>query len=256
MSTKNLSDLLDSMLDDSALERAAEEVRHAEELERQRQEAALRAKREEPAATPTLDDIAQLTGLIEADLRQVLGAAAPDDLLVVLATADDTLQRRILRNMSEESVGWLRENLVHMDHVSDHERDQARAKVLKAANKLLAAGEIGLPEAEAVGAATPPDPERKKLRELLVDLVTIANQSTPAALTELAESAGEPLLRQGLARIVDGAEPDELKKELATLRGELERRYARRLEWMGEALIAIRDGESAEAFDARVFREE
>ncbi|MCA9609364.1 MAG: hypothetical protein KC619_27375 [Myxococcales bacterium] len=258
MSTKNLSDLLDAMLDDSALDQAAEDVRRREEQERQRQEAALAAKKQAatPEAKPQLDDVDQLTGLIEPDLRQVLGGAAPDDLLVVLATAGDALQRRILRNLSPDSVGWLRANLVHMDHVTDHERDQARAKVLKVANKLLAAGEIGLPEADAIGQAAPPDEERKQMRELLVDLVRIAEQSGAEALTELAESAGEPLLQQGLARVVEGTDADTLKAELTAHRKELEHRYAKRLEWMAEALLAIGRGESAEAFDARVFPKE
>lgn len=258
MSTKNLSDLLDSMLDDSALTQAADDVRRREEEERRRQEAALAAKKKaaSPEAKPQLDDVDQLTGLIEPDLRKVLEGAAPDDLLVVLATAGDALQRRILKNLSPDSVSWLRANLVHMDHVTDHERDQARAKVLKVANKLLASGDIGLPEAEAVGGDAPPDAERKQMRELLVDLVRIADQSGAEALTELAESAGEPLLRLGLAKVVEGAAPDALKQELTVLRKELELRYARRLEWMAEALLAIGAGETAESFDARVFPKE
>ena len=43
------------------------------------------------------------------------------------------------------------------------------------------------------------------------------------------------------------------KAQLATRRAELERRYAQRLEWMGEALVAIAEGEGAEAFRARLF---
>lgn len=257
MSTKNLSDLLDSMLDDSALDQAAEDVRRREaEEQKQRQAAAAKKKAAEPAPKAKLEDVAQLTGLIETDLREVLALAAPDDLLVVLATADDPLQRRILKNLGAESVAWLRENLVHMDHVTDHERDQARAKVLKVANKLLEANKIAAPEPEAVGKDAPPDPERKALRELLVDLVRIAEQSGAEALTELAAQAGEPMLARGVARVVEGADGAALRKELGTLRAELERRYAQRLVWMTEALVAIAEGEGAEAFDARVFREE
>ncbi|MBX3272287.1 MAG: hypothetical protein KF729_18655 [Sandaracinaceae bacterium] len=257
MSTKNLSDLLDSMLDDSALEQAAEDVRRREAQERAQAAAELAEKRAAaaPEAPRALDDVAQLTGLIEKDLRRVLGEAAPDDLLVVLATAGDVVQRRILRNLGPESVAWVRANLEHIEHVTDHERDQASAKLLKVANALLRAGTIAWPEPEAVGKEEAPDPERRALRELLVDLVRIAEQAGPEALTELAESAGEPLLLEGLAKVGAGSRGAALREALAPLRAELERRYAQRLAWMTEALVAIGDGEAASAFDARVFVE-
>ncbi len=251
MSRKNLNHLLDSMLEDSAAAQEALEVRRLEEAERARAVAAVRAK--EPAAPPTLNAIVQLTGLTEGDLRKVMGTAAPDDILVVLATADDVLQRRILRNMSDESVLWLRQNLAHMEQVSDHERDQARAKLLKVANKLLAAGTIGVPEPASIGADEAPDAVRKELRALLVDLVTIAAQAGPEALSELAASAGEPVLREGLERVLAGVGGDALRGELRELRAELESRYAQRLKWMVEALVAIAEGESAESFSERVF---
>jgi len=258
MSRKNLTDLLDTMLDASADQQEAEEVRVREERERQRQEAIAREKKavEAPPAAATLDDVVQLTGLTEPDLREVLGKTAPDDLLVVLATADDGLQRRILRNLDKESVKWIRMNMEHMEHVNDHERDQARGKMLKAANALLADGTIGLPEPEAIGADEAPDSEKKALRALLVDLVQIAAQSGPQALSEVAESAGEPLLREGLSRVVAGTGSDALRAELGELRGELEARYAQRLKWMVEALVAISEKESAESFAKRVFRPE
>lgn len=257
MSGKSLTDLMDAMLDESATALEAAEVERTEEKERARQEATLRAKAAEHAkdeAPPSLDDVVQLTGLTEGDLRQVLGAAAPDDLLVVLATADGALQRRILRNLTEESVKWMRANLEHMGDVNDHERDQARAKVLKKANQLLADGTIGLPEPESIGNDEAPDPERKELRELLVDLVEIGERSGPSALRQIADSAGEPLLREGIHKVVDGSDSDTLRSELGELRAELERRYAQRLKWMVEALVAIREGETADSFSKRVFK--
>lgn len=259
MSKDNLTSLLDSMLDDSAIDMAASEVRAEEEAVRRRQAEARRAKAEaEAEAVPALDDVVQLTGLTDPDLRQILAKAQPDDILVVLATAEDALQRRILRNLGSESVKWVRDNLAHMHRVTDAERDGARAKVLKVGNALLADGTIGLPEPEAIGRDEAPDPEKKELRELLGDLVRIAEQSGPEALTELAESAGEPLLREGLQRVIrskgaGGRSGDALRKDLAELRHDLEQRYAQRLKWMVEALVAIGEGESSEAFRERVF---
>lgn len=257
MSSKdNLTSLLDSMLDDSAVLVEADEVRAREEAERQAQAAARRDQVEAvKVEVPTLDDVIQLTGLTDPDLRQIIGNAAPDDLLVVLATAADVLQRRILRNLSADSVEWVRANLAHIDAVTDHERDSARGKLLKIGNKLLAAGTISAPEPESIGNDEAPDPEKKELRELLFDLVLIAEQNGPSALREISESAGEPLLREGLHLVIEGTNGDELRGSLAEIRHSLEQRYAQRLKWMVEALVAIAQGESAAEFRGRVFRD-
>jgi hypothetical protein len=259
MSRDNLKSLLDSMLDDSAVQLAAEEQTRreaAEREERERHAAALAAKAKTEPEAPAFDDIEQLTGLTEPDLRAVLQRSAPDDLLVILATADDVLQRRMLRNLSAESVAWLRENLQYMERVTDAERDGARRKVLGVANRLLGAGEIAVPEPESVGAPEAPVPEEKDLRELLTDLVRIAEQSGPEALRELAESAGEPLLRGGLALILEGADGAALGASLEEQRAALEARYAQRLAWMEEAILAIAAHEPADAFRARFFASE
>lgn len=258
MSRKNLESLLDEMLEDSAtdLEAEREAERQREREARQRAERARRAEalRERTAAEgPAFEDVSQLAGLPEADLRKVLAKAAPDDLLVVLATAGDALQRRILANLSEESVRWLRQNLEHMGDVRDAEREASEAKVRKVANELRAAGEIGAPEEESVAAPEAPPAEEKALRDLLTDLVRIADQAGAEALTELAESAGEPLLREGLALVAEGRRGEALRAELADIRARLEQRYAERLKMMVEALVAIGDGESADAFRERLF---
>jgi len=256
MSKDNLHSLLDSMLDDSAIVQAAHEVEAKEEAERARQAERLRAKaKEEEVKIPTLDDIVQLTGLTDPDLRQILGASQPDDLLVVLASSPDALQRRILRNLGAESITWVRENLAHMERVTDAERDGARAKILRVANSLLRDGAIGLPEPEAIGQDEAPDPEKKELRELLCDLVQIAEQAGPDSLSELAHAAGEPLLREGLHLLTAGQRGDALRERLGATREELEHRYAQRLKWMVEALVAIGEGETTEAFRKRVFRD-
>lgn len=255
MSRENLTSLLDSMLEESSTRMEAEVAREQEERakqEREAQAAALRARAAEAPEAPTFDDVATLSGLTDGDLRKVLAKAAPDDLLVVLATAEDALQRRILVNLSAESVAWVRANLVHMEHVSNAEREAAERKVLKAANELLRAGEIALPEPESVGAEQPPDAEEVELRKLLTELVRIAAQSGPAALTEVLASAGQPLLSDGLAWVVEGERGDALRSRLAARRAELEAEHARRLRWMEDALAAIAEGESAEDFRKRL----
>ena len=116
-SRDDLSSLLDAMLDDSATRVAADEVRDREEkerAERQKQAAALRARAEAASAEPTFMEVDTLTGLTDGDLSKVLAKAPPDDLLVLLATAGNVLQRRILSNLSSDSVKWLRENLAHI----------------------------------------------------------------------------------------------------------------------------------------------
>lgn len=245
MSRENLESLLDAMLDES-------EINLAAEAEREREMKAARAAQHAPPPPRALDDVVALTGMPEGDLRKVLAKAAPDDLLVLLATADDVLQRRILGNLSAESVAWLRANLAHIDEVSNAEREGAHAKVLKAANALLEAGEIGAPEAESVGAEMAPDAVDKDLRALLTDLVRIAGQAGPEALTEVLAGSGEPLLVDGLALIGGGREGDALRSALALRRAELEASYAQRLAWIEEALVAIAAGEPADVFRARI----
>ncbi len=255
MSADKLSSLLDEMLDDSAIEQAAREVEAKEAQARAAQQRASQAPAQSPAqAPPALDDVSQLTGLPDGDLRAILAAAAPDDILVVLAAGDEAIQRRVLRNLGAESVQWIRDNLAHMGEVNEHEAGAARGKLLAVANRLLAAGEIHRPDPASVGTSEAPDAERLGLRELLTDLVRIADQAGPAALAEVAEGAGEPLLREGLSRVIEGQRGDALRETLAELRGELERRYAQRLRWMVEALVAVADGEDADSFAQRVFK--
>lgn len=256
MSRKNLEGLLDEMLEESADDLAEARAREAEARAKKERAAQVEALRERTAAKPdepAFDDVGQLTGLTEPDLQKVLAAAAPDDILVVLATAGDLLQRRILGNLGEESVHWLRENLAHMDEVRDAERDAANAKVVKVANRLLLAGEIGLPEPESQDAAEAPRAQEKELRDLLTDLVRIAEQAGAAALGEVAESAGEPLLREGLRLVSEGKKGDALRAELGEARTSLAARYADRLRLMEEAVVAIAAGEPADTFRKRLF---
>lgn len=256
MSRENLESLLDSMLEESSTRMEAEVEREREERARQEREAqaaALRARASERPEAPTFDAVASLTGLPDGELRKVLAKAAPDDLLVVLATAEDALQRRVLANLSESSVAWMRANLAHMEQVFNAERESAERKVLEVANRLLRAGEIALPEPESVGSDEAPDAADADLRDLLSDLVRIASQSGPAALVEVLASAGEPLLSEGLAWVVEGTKGDDLRAKAAARRAELEADYARRLRWMEDALAAVAEGESPEDFRKRLF---
>ncbi len=256
MSRDNLSNLLDSMLEESstsieASEQAQREAR--ERAEREKRAAELRDRSNEQKAKPTFSNIEEITGLVEADLRAVLAKAPPDDLLIVLATANDAFQRRLLSNLSADSVKWLRDNLAHIDEVTRAEREGAQKKVLKAANQLLAEGKIGLPEPESIGASEAPDASDKDLRELLTELVKIAAQSGPDALTEVLAGSGEPLLAEGLALIKAGKKGGELRTALGDHRAKLEAHYAQRLLWMADALEAIAHGEKPESFRARLF---
>ncbi len=255
MSRDNLENLLDSMLEESATRMEADETRAREgaaEAERSKQAQALRARAAD-SGQATFHEVVTLTGLPDEHLREVLSKAAPDDLLIILATAADPLQRRILGNLSADSVKWLRDNLAYIESVSNAEREAAEKKVLKVANALLESGDIGLPEPESVGKDAAPDASDKDLRNLLTNLVRIAGQAGPEALSEVLESAGEPLLRDGLALIVEGKKGDALEEALRARRSELEADHARRLGWMHDALIAIAEGGSAEDFRAKLF---
>lgn len=256
MSRENLENLLDAMLEESSTRMEAEVERARE---RQASGAASVAS-PVPAAeleAPSFREVATLAGLPDPDLRKVLAKAAPDDLLVVLATAQDVLQRRVLANLSAASEEWIRANLAHMDHVSNAERSSAERNVLKAASELARAGEIAFPSpaASANGdvssnedVAAAADAE---LRAALVELVRIARQSGPATLGEVL-SFDDTLLSEGLGWVVEGQRGDALRARLAARRTELEAEHARRLRWMEAAIVAIAEGESPDAFGQRL----
>ncbi|MCC6876654.1 MAG: hypothetical protein IT378_20290, partial [Sandaracinaceae bacterium] len=220
MSRDNLSGLLDAMLDDSTAEmREREQADQQEKLreEQERQASLLRAKLEEKPEAPLFEDVETLTGLTDEDLRAVLGKAVPDNLLIVLATSSDALQRRILANLDPTSVKWMRDNLTYVEEVTGAERRAAHGGLLKVANKLLAAGTIGLPEPDAVGTGEAPDAEDKALKEMLLELARIAKQSGPVSLSETVAKRGEPMLALGLALVVSGERGPELRASLAPL---------------------------------------
>lgn len=245
MSRENLESLLDAMLEESAAAMEAAAAREREE----REPKVRRAPAQNEAPAPKIDDVAQLASLADGDLRKVIAKSPPDDLLVVLATSGDALQRRVLANLSPESVKWMRDNLAHIDRVTNAERESAHAKVRKAANALLAAGEIALPAPEeAAGAA-----EAGDLRALLVDLVRLAARSGPEAVHEALGSVGEPLLEEGLALVARGTAGGELARALAARKADLLAEHAARLGWIEEAVLAIAEGEPAERFAERLF---
>lgn len=254
MSRENLESLLDAMLEESAVNLAADAEREREAKERAAREAQKKAAAAPAAEAPVLTDVATLTGLPDGDLRKVLAKAAPDDVLVVLATAGDALQRRILLNLSADSVKWMKANLVHIDVVSNAEREGAEKKILKITNALLAAGEITVPEPESIGKDEAPDAAEKDLRDLLTDLVRLAGQAGPDALAAVLESSDEPLLVAGLAILGEGEGESDVRRALAKKRAELEVAYAQRLLLIEEALVAIAEGEPADAFRARIFK--
>lgn len=254
MSRENLESLLDAMLDDSATAMEVAATQEREERERRAREeqaSVLRARAKEEPEAPVFDAVAALGGLADGELRKVLAKAAPDDLLIVLATSGDDVQRRILANLSEESVRWVRENLAHIERVTNAEREGAEKKVLKVANALLRAGEIALPAPSAEGGEAP-SAGAGELGALLTDLVRIAAQAGPEALAQVLGDAGEPLLEHGLSLLARGTRGSELASALAARKAELVAEHAERLRWMEEAVLAIAEGEPAEHFEKRV----
>jgi hypothetical protein len=245
-SKDNLSNLLDAMLDDASTQMAAEAAVEAEARKVEK------APPSEPAVPPgTIDDIEDLTGLPDEDVQKILAKAQPDDILIVLAAGSDALQRRLLANLSRESVAWVRGNLQHIDEVNAHEKASADGKVLKVVRELLAAGELRLPEPESVGTDEAPDPVDKDLRDLLTELVRVAQQAGPAAVTEVAEA--DPLLSAGLPMVVEGQRGTDLRRGLAKVRAQLERDYGERLLMIEEALVAMAEGEAPDVFRKRLF---
>lgn len=246
MSYEDLKSLLDEMLVDSVLDLAAQAEREREQRKRAGGGADA-ADPDHPEPNVEVKELAGIDALAELgdrDLRAVLANVAPDDVLVILATAAEPLQNQILQNLTTESVAWLRANLEHMDEVTNAERRSAETRILAVANALVRKGTIGRADSEPEASARADD-----LNELLVDLVRLAEQKGPEALTELIQE--QPLLVAGLALLEE--DETELRRVLAQKRAELEADYAKRLLLFEEAIVAISRKESAESFRARVF---
>jgi hypothetical protein len=256
MARKDLENLLDSMLEDSDNQRAVDAATEAEERQKEaaaKKAAQTRALAAEGTEAPVFTQIETLTGLTDGDFKKVLGKAAPDDLLVLLATASDAMQRRMLLSLTSDSVRWLRENLAHIEEVTNAEKEGAERKILKAANQLLAKKEIVMPSPETVGGDEAPSGDDRDLRELLSELVRIASSAGADALSEVVAQTEEPLLTAGLGLVVNGEKGKGLKLALRDQRAKLEMEYAKRLLWIEDAIVAIAEGEDPKAFRAKLF---
>lgn len=86
----------------------------------------------------------------------------------------------------------------------------------------------------------------------LAQLVDGARGCAPAELRALASQLEHPVLAQGLALIADGADPHALAEQVQHLAADWLTEQERQLAAMQQALLAIRFGDDAAGFRARV----
>ena len=275
----DLQNLMDDMLSDAgasirAEEEAQEQKKRAAlaearaEREREAREAAEHAAAEAAAeqAIPKIEGPEGLLDLSSADLQKVLDKLNPNDLLIVLAKGSDALQRRLLANLSKDSVQWLRQNLEYLGDPADLTealaQDSRRAAVTLT-NKMLRAGVIDLVSASdgeeggaGDAASSEGGAEGNPLLTVLTELVAVAHKAGPSALAEVVDDPGDPLLAVGLAAIGEGTSDENLAAALQSAKATLEATYRARLNLVETAVMAMSRGESPETFVASVKKSE
>ena len=178
MSRQDLKSLLDEMLTDATTQQQKEvrEARPVRPADRDTTPAP------EPPSPSGFTDVEQFRLVHDAEVRKVLAAAARDDVLTMLSGASDGLRRKILTNLSRESVQWLQQNLEYFDEPTRALLAAGRKGVLDVANKLLREGKIALPAPEPKDEAGAPkqprmDDDLERLGSIFTELLGLAQRA-------------------------------------------------------------------------------
>ncbi|MCC7537716.1 MAG: hypothetical protein IT379_15950 [Deltaproteobacteria bacterium] len=250
MSTQDLRSLLDDMLS---------EVDERRDASTRGERAAAAAIEEEPPPAPkpsddgAFSDVEELRALDDVSFCKVLAACPRDDLLTVLSGASRGLQRKILTNMSSESVAWLQKNLEYFDEPTRALLAAGQRKMLSVANKLAAAGTIALRAAGESGDAASEllSEEIESLGGAIAELLTLVQRKGVAGLSEVVSGA-DPFLDHGLKLVVSGTDEAELARALDGKRARLLADYTRRLAVIREGVMALARAESPDSFRKRL----
>lgn len=250
MSTEQLRSLLDEMLSEVD----------------ERREAGTRAERaapppdEEPppVAVPADDgsafsDVEELRALDDVSFCKVLAACPRDHLLTVLSGASKGLQRKILTNLSSDSVTWLQKNLEYFDEPTRALLSSGRAKLLDVANRLAEGGAIALPGSpESQGSPSRLPDELEAVGAALVELLALVEKNGVDGLSEVVSAGGDPLLEHGLKLVAAGADEAEIVRAIDSRRAAAIAAFTRRLALIREGVLALSRKESPESFRKRL----
>ena len=242
--TDQMKGLLDMMLDESQRTASKQEKAVPRQAEPE-------PEREERAASwPT--DVEQLLDLGDRELRAWLGAVAPNDLLCVIAEGSETFRARVMGQLDEDSVAWMKGNLELWDPATSALKKAGRDAVLRVARRLLAEGKISSPETAERAGRDQDDAgldARRELAGTLVQLVEVAHTAGLEALSSVVEDAQHPMIGFGMKCLLqDRLRGRALEEALAKRMGALESAYRAELELIRQTVLALGRGDDAESF--------
>jgi len=204
---------------------------------------------------PWPQEVEQLLELSDHELRRLLGEAAPNDLLCVMAEGSHALRNRVLGQLDPQSVAWMRGNLELWDPATEALKTSSRDAVLKVAREMIFNGRLTKPEtaaSEGVVQDAAGEIEHLELAGTLGQLVDLAYTNGRAALKAVIDEVPHPMLHFSLKCLVEGQEGVGLEHALAERLRALESAYRSELEMIRQATLAIDRREDARTFLMRV----
>ncbi len=242
-------DLFDLMLQDSS--KAALKVENAP----QRAPEPAEPEEAEEVDTDWPTDVEQLAQLTGAELRIWLAEVNPGDLLCVVAEGSEALRQRLIGQLTDESVIWLRQNLELWDPPTERLKTDCRANAVTVARKLVAAGKVVLPESPS-GEGRRQDERgadvRDTMTDTLIQLVAAAHTQGVDALAEIVSDVEHPMLEFGVRVLLDKPKDSLLERRLDERKEALEAAFSAELELVRQAILAIGRGDDPKAFAERV----
>jgi hypothetical protein len=175
-------------------------------------------------------------------------------LLTVLSGASDGLRRKILGNLSTESVRWLQQNLQYFDEPTRALLSSARNKLLGVANKLLREGAVSLPGQEGDATARTMSEDIEKLGATILALLERLQRDGRNALASVVRAGGDPILEAAIAAIVAGGDENAVTSAMEAAEGIARAAFERRIAVAREGVKALWSGEEADRFRKRLDR--
>ena len=236
-----------------------------------------------PGSAPRPTDTSRLAKLDQAMWQAVLRYLSADSVPALLAALPMVAAERLVLAHDAEGQAWIASQTSIIEGATAAQQAAAVAKAEAVVTRLLEEDRLSAPAAPHAPSASavpadrvvpvagglgfeamvPRDPAPKPvaaaavnegdpLIATLAQLVAAARGRAPAELRALANQLEHPVLATGLNLIADGADPHALAEQVQHLAADWLADQERQVAVMQVALLAIRFGDDAAAFRARV----
>lgn len=229
--------------------------------------------RSAPRAEATAPSLDPLLGLDDGTLRRLIRYLPAEAMVPLLARASVPVAQRLVGLLDAESQAWLAAQSEAIESCTAEAHAVAARQALALIDRARGAGPVAAPAAAppakrpvevAMGfSTTPMVPDAPSpspspapaaaddVVETLAALIAVAAGRSPAELGQLAEAVDHPVLADGLRAVARGASGHELDEAVRIAGAAWLDDQTRRIELMRQALLAIRFGDSPQAFRER-----